>query len=253
MRQHWAKFFIDIAYMYANQVTCASGRKVGCVISRGNRQISAGFNGVKPKVPHPDKCERLIYGVPSGGGLHMCECDHAEANAIDFAKRMGIDIVGAEMYATAQPCDLCSAKIIEAKLGAVYYDVPYPGSNSLIDFFQAGIMCEPYHNVVLRSLSVGEQSNYLLELTKNERGLDRIAKLIPTFIHLSAGMAEAFACAIVNRSGVFGKEEPITEWNELDCTITVKLSETAMPIKIAPKENIILGLQAHYGVPNFLN
>lgn len=246
MRQHWAKFFIDLAYMYANQVTCASGRKVGCVIARGNRQISAGFNGVKPKVAHPDKCDRLIYGVPSGAGLHMCECDHAEANALDFAERMGINVEGAEMYATAQPCDLCSAKIIKAKLGAVYFDVPYPGSNSLSDFADAAIVCEPYHNVVMRDLTVGAQADYMLEITKNERGLDRIAKLIPTFMHLSAGMAEAYACAIVNRSGVFGKEEPITQWNALDCTITVRLSETAMPIKIEPKDNIILGLRVQY-------
>lgn len=246
MRKHWANFFMHLAYLYANQSTCASGRRVGCVIARGNRQLSAGFNGVKPKVEHPDKCDRLIYGVPSGAGLEMCQCDHAEANAIAFAVREGINIEGAEMYAVAQPCDLCSAKIIEAKLGAVYYDVPYPGSNSLKDFADAAIVCEPYHNVAMRDLTVGYQAMYMLELVQQERGLDRIARLIPTFIHLSKGIAEAFACAIVNRSGLFGVEEPITEWNDLDCTITVRLSETAMPIKIAPKENIILGLQAQH-------
>mgnify|MGYP003407166056 FL=1 len=245
MRKLWPKFFMDLAHTYADQVTCASGRKVGCVITIDNRVVATGFNGVISKVKHPEICERLIYGIPSGQGLHMCDCVHAEIDAINYAKTQGVDLTGAEMYVTAQPCDLCAPVIIDEKIGSVHYDVPYPGSKSLAEFDSHRIPCEPYHNKVLRELTVMEQAKYLVELSANERGLDRIAKLIPAFSHMSDFFADAFAVSIVNASELFGKQEPIVGWFPEQKEVVVRLAPEAMPIVIAQKPNLIPDLRAH--------
>lgn len=247
MRKLWPKFFMDLAHTYANQVTCASGRKVGCVITVDNRIVATGYNGVVSKVQHPEICERLIYGVPSGQGLHMCDCVHAEVDALRHAKARGIDLTGAEMYVTAQPCDLCAPEIIAANVGEVWYDVPYPGSKSLTEFETHHVSCLPYHNKVLTELTVMEQAAYLTGLSKDQRGLDQIAMLIPTFTHMSDFFCDAFATSIVNASGLFGKQEPIVGWFPEQREIVVRLSpeHTGIPIIIPQKPNLIPDLRAH--------
>ena len=107
-----------IAHIAAMRGTC--GRlAVGAVIAREARPISLGYVGPPSGEPHCDP-----------GGL----CDlsqpclrtfHAERNAIDFAKKWGISVEGADLYTTDLSCADCAARIITAKIKRVYYDRPY--------------------------------------------------------------------------------------------------------------------------------
>lgn len=73
MRESIDKFFMDIAYMYSKRSTCCR-RKVGAVIVRDKIQLSAGYNGVPPKVEHctADTCIRTVMKIPSGERHELC-------------------------------------------------------------------------------------------------------------------------------------------------------------------------------------
>lgn len=186
-RKPWATFFMELAHSYADQSTCVSGRKVGVTIVRENRQIGAGFNGVPSGWKHPTVCARAITGVPSGGGLDLCPCLHAEPNALEFARENNVDVTGADMYVTSQPCEICAEKIAAAGMGRVFYDVAYPGSNSIQLLGSYGITCEPYHNEVMRQLpNMDSVCDYVVGLGSELRGIEKLTAFIK---HLEDGHA----------------------------------------------------------------
>jgi len=126
-RKEWHSHWIDRCYANALMSTCVSGRRVGAVIvSKHNRSLSDGFNGVPSKFPHPTTCPRKDNNVPSGQCLDMCPCAHAESNAIDTAARYGISIEGAYTYCTNKPCVFCMSRIINSGIEKVYYIEDYP-------------------------------------------------------------------------------------------------------------------------------
>ncbi|MBQ8081940.1 MAG: cytidine deaminase, partial [Clostridia bacterium] len=51
---------------------------------------------------------------------------HAEQNAIIQAARMGVNIDGAELYCTTQPCAICTKMIINAGIKRVVIKERYP-------------------------------------------------------------------------------------------------------------------------------
>lgn len=196
MRKTWATFFMDLAYNYAEQSTCVSGRKVGVVLARGNRQIGAGFNGVPSGWEHPTVCARALMGVPSGCGLDLCPCLHAEPNALDFARENGVNVEGADMYVTSQPCGECANKIIASNIGRVFYDVHYPGSGSIETFAKHGISCEPYHNEVMRQLpSMDTVCDYVVKLGENLRGIEKLT----SFVHATDELSFDFILTLAKK------------------------------------------------------
>lgn len=197
-RKLWPEFFMGLARTYAKQSTCVSGRRVGCVIARGNRQLSAGFNGVPSGEEHPKFCNRLLVGAASGSSLDLCPCRHAEPNAIEFAEKHGIDIVGADMYVTTLPCRDCIEVIKEAKIGRVFFDQYYHGSCE----WQENYFIEPYQNEILRLLNFEEQCDYLLGLVSNVRGLEKISHLLYALPYDPA-KKNKFIQRILDRSGLF--------------------------------------------------
>lgn len=82
--------------------------KVGCIIAREGRVLSVGYNG----------------GI-SGGEDCLCGegvgCLHAEANAIAWAAKEGIQVDGAEMYCSLSPCVSCAKLILNAGISKLYY------------------------------------------------------------------------------------------------------------------------------------
>jgi deoxycytidylate deaminase len=94
--------------------------KVGCVIAKGNRPISVGFNKVK---------YNKLWANPWRKTLH------AEVNAIRTSGKDYVKNTTAYIYretakgipAMARPCDDCMQKLINFGVKKIYYSIPdYP-------------------------------------------------------------------------------------------------------------------------------
>lgn len=106
------EFFMQLAYVYAQQSTCIR-RNVGAIIVKDNIQICGGYNGAPKGLEHCNEsgCIRQRYGIKTGEKYELCRGAHSESNAIVQAAQNGININGATMYCTTQPCAYC-AKLI---------------------------------------------------------------------------------------------------------------------------------------------
>ena len=82
---------------------------------------------------------RREMGIPSGMRHELCYAVHAEQNAVTQAARMGINIYGATLYCTHQPCIICTKIIINAGIKRVVYKYGYPDDFALTLLKEAGI------------------------------------------------------------------------------------------------------------------
>lgn len=98
---HWDNRFMDLAFLVASWSKDPS-TKVGAVITKDNRVISLGFNGI------PTGLDDEKYLVSRD--LKILTAMHAESNAIDFARG---DLEGSTIYSTHHPCPACSGRIIQ--------------------------------------------------------------------------------------------------------------------------------------------
>ena len=138
-RPSWDQHWMAAARLAAQMSTCASGRKVGAVFVREKRLLATGFNGVPSGFPHPVTCLRREAGLPSGQGLDLCVCAHAEANGIANAARHGVSLNGASVYVTCQPCASCMGGLSNVGILKVIFGGPYPDDRSAAIAQYAGI------------------------------------------------------------------------------------------------------------------
>ena len=101
-----------------NWASCSHSKrkKVGCVISHDNREVSPGYNGREQS--QDNSCE-------DENGKTRSDVIHAELNAILFAARKGISTEGATMYITCAPCENCVPMIKSAGITKVIYHEHY--------------------------------------------------------------------------------------------------------------------------------
>ncbi len=139
-RPSWDEYFANLAQQVSSRTTCVR-RAVGAVIVKDNRILATGYNGVPEGMEHCGKvgCLREKLGVPSGERQEICRGLHAEQNAIIQAARYGIDISGAKIYITTQPCITCAKMLINAGIKEIIYANPYPDELSLGMLEEAGI------------------------------------------------------------------------------------------------------------------
>ncbi len=132
MRPDWNEYFMSIAVLVAKRSTCIR-RHVGAVIVKDKRMLSTGYNGVPTGIRHCTEigCLRDKLNVPSGEKHELCRGLHAEQNAIIQAAYHGVEIKGAELYCTNQPCIICSKMIINAGIKKIFYQDGYPDDLSL--------------------------------------------------------------------------------------------------------------------------
>ncbi|MBU2481639.1 MAG: dCMP deaminase family protein, partial [Proteobacteria bacterium] len=102
---------------------------------------SSGYNGAPANVPHciETGCLREKLNVPSGEKHELCRGVHAEQNAIIQAAYHGVQVAGAVLYCTNQPCSICAKMIINAGIKTVYYKDGYDDPLTLEMFDNAEV------------------------------------------------------------------------------------------------------------------
>ena len=136
----WDERFMELTETVGGWASCFR-RKVGAVIVKDNRVMTTGYNGAPAGISscmERGECLREKNNVPSGTHAEICYAAHAEQNAIIQAARYGININGATLYCTHQPCVICAKMIINAGIRRVIYKEGYPDEFSLRLFEETG-------------------------------------------------------------------------------------------------------------------
>lgn len=136
-RPSWDEYFLNIAHLVATRSTCLR-RQVGAVAVKNKQILATGYNGAPMGVTHCDEvgCLREQLKVPSGERHELCRALHAEQNAFLQAARHGVNLDGATLYVTVQPCSICAKMIINAGIKKVVMEGEYP------DKFAVGFLTE---------------------------------------------------------------------------------------------------------------
>ena len=130
-------FFMEIAEKFSMLSTC--GRlKVGAVITKNNRIISTGYNGVPSGLQHCCEIHKDIdFSIPENNEMHKQFSTqyelHAEQNAIVEAAKNGIALNGSILYTTVEPCDYCRKLIAQSGIKNVFYRYKYDRNNKESD------------------------------------------------------------------------------------------------------------------------
>ena len=142
LRPSWDEYFMQITHLVASRATCLR-RKVGAILVRDKRILTTGYNGPPAGLPHCDElggCLRDKLGVASGERHELSRAVHAEQNAIIQAAVHGISIKGAILYATNQPCSLCTKMLVNAGIREFVIADGYPDELAKEIMEQAGVV-----------------------------------------------------------------------------------------------------------------
>ena len=144
----WDKRFMELTRLVGSWSSCFQpGRHVGAIIVRDKRVMTTGYNGAPSGIRNcaeKGECLRRKLNIPSGTKQEICYAVHAEQNAIIQAAKYGINVNGATLYCTHQPCVICAKMIINAGIARVVYAEGYPDAFSLQLFREAGTIIEKY-------------------------------------------------------------------------------------------------------------
>jgi dCMP deaminase len=146
--------FMDIAELFAKRSSCVRGQ-VGAVIVVDRRIVSCGYNGAPPGMPQCDEVgcgggvpEREL-GHLTGNTVFPNGCTrsiHAEANAVAWAARTGVPIVGGTLYNTHGPCLPCAQLLLASGIATVMYRHPYRLPDGVNLLQEAGVRIVTYHD-----------------------------------------------------------------------------------------------------------
>ncbi|HUW45124.1 MAG TPA: deaminase [Dehalococcoidia bacterium] len=124
------ELLVNIVELVSRRSTCQR-LAVGAILVRDGRILSSGYNGAPRGLPHcnhhvseTEPCTRTV---------------HAEANAIAFAAKTGVETDGAELYCTHSPCNDCAKLMINAGISRFVYVIPYRDEEPLALLRSAGI------------------------------------------------------------------------------------------------------------------
>lgn len=117
-------YFMGIALAVRARADC-TGNKVGAVLVRDRFIVATGYNGTAAGTLNCSEggCHRCsnpdLY--PSGSGLDLCTCLHAESNSLLVSAKFGISVKDSVCYTTMRPCFGCSKELLQAGITTVYY------------------------------------------------------------------------------------------------------------------------------------
>lgn len=132
MKLKHKKAHMNAAHMYANLSHCIR-KKVGCLIVKGDRPISVGYNGTPA---HTDNC------CEDENNNTKPEVVHAELNAIRKLEEVNESGVGSVLFVTTSPCPKCAHRIIDFGITHVVYEEEYRISNGIDILRQHGVLVE---------------------------------------------------------------------------------------------------------------
>ena len=137
-RPSWDEYFLSIAQLVATRSTCLR-RQVGAVAVKNKQILATGYNGAPTGVTHCSEvgCLRDKLNVPSGQRHELCRALHAEQNAFLQAARHGVNLDGATLYVTIQPCSICAKMIINAGIKKIVIEGSYP-DDMAVGFLKEG-------------------------------------------------------------------------------------------------------------------
>ncbi len=144
--EKWDKRFMELTEQVGSWASCFR-RKVGAIIVKDKRVMTTGYNGASAGISscvERGECLREKLNIPSGTRAELCYGVHAEQNAIIQAAKYGVNISGATLYCTHQPCVICAKMIINAGIRRVVYKEGYPDEFSMKLFSEAEIKVEKY-------------------------------------------------------------------------------------------------------------
>jgi len=148
-RPNWDEYFLKLAMLVSERATCPR-MHCGCVLVRGKRILSTGYNG---SIPGDDHCEDAGCMIVDN---HCVRTLHAEMNALLQCSLHGISTEGATAYITNMPCTNCSKSLIGAGIKEIVIFSDYHDTLAE-EFFKKA-------NVQIRRLPMPEKSiDYDLE------------------------------------------------------------------------------------------
>ncbi|PIQ89785.1 MAG: cytidine deaminase [Candidatus Omnitrophica bacterium CG11_big_fil_rev_8_21_14_0_20_42_13] len=126
-RPSWDEYFLEAAELVAKRSTCLR-RQVGAVAVRDKRILATGYNGAPSGLSHCADigCLRQKLKIPSGQRQELCRALHAEQNIIIQAVIHKVDLKGATIYVTNQPCVICSKMLISVGIRDIVILDGYP-------------------------------------------------------------------------------------------------------------------------------
>ena len=140
-RPSWDQYFMALAELVAQRSTCMR-RQVGCVIVKGRRVLSTGYNGAPTGLPHCSEVGCTREGIPAGERHELCRGLHAEQNGIIQAATFGVSVRGSTLYSTHQPCSVCAKMIVNAGIEKIVVREGYPDELARQLLNEAGIKTE---------------------------------------------------------------------------------------------------------------
>lgn len=114
--------FMMEALLMAERGTCLRA-KVGAILTFDRRSISSGYVGSPPGMKHCLDVGCLMENE------HCVRTVHAEANAIAYAARRGVSLMGATLYSTLHPCRACGHLAMSAGISRIVYLNDYTTGN----------------------------------------------------------------------------------------------------------------------------
>ncbi len=151
----WDTYFHSICIAVASKSPCLS-RKIGAILVRDHSIVATGYNGPARGVPHCgherfmkdntiskrfedilllenikrriyNECPRKLMGYASGEGMQWCPAQHAEANCISNAARLGVSTLNSILYMNCIiPCKNCFGALINAGIVEIVIDDAKP-------------------------------------------------------------------------------------------------------------------------------
>lgn len=121
--------FMNIAFEFTRASKCVS-KQVGALIVKDGRIISTGYNGTPAGYIN---CNEHWNNELIRDKHHIWAQKyeiHAEMNAILYAAKTGMNVDGATVYCSLEPCGECSKNLIQAGIKRIVYEVSYEYSDT---------------------------------------------------------------------------------------------------------------------------
>ena len=112
----WDEYFMGIALLSAERSKDAGTQVGACIVSRENKILTVGYNGMPRGCCDDDMPWGRDGGMLESKYAFVC---HAELNAI--LNNAGASLKGAKCYTTLFPCNECAKALIQAGISEVIY------------------------------------------------------------------------------------------------------------------------------------